>query len=61
MSERIETPWLTAEEVRAYLGGISEATLHRYRRAGLPTHYVANKSPRWHRDEVDAWVRNNNK
>ena len=57
MDEKVETPWMTTEEVRAYLGGISHSTLHRYRRKGLPAHVIGDRSPRYHRDEVDAWIR----
>lgn len=57
--ENVETPWLTADQVRAYLGGVSERTLKRYRDAlGLPVHYITtHKTPRYHRDEVDTWIR----
>jgi len=48
---------MATEEVRAYLGGISHSTLHRYRRKGLPAHVIGDRSPRYHRDEVDAWIR----
>lgn len=57
MTEKIETPWMTPEQVRAYLGNVSESTLHRYRAAGLPVHYVGGTTPRYHRDEVDEWIR----
>lgn len=58
MSE-VDSPWLTASEVIAYLGGIHRATLHRYRKRGLPVHYLGGnkRKPRYHRDEVDAWIR----
>ena len=52
-----ETPWMTPEEVREYLGGISDTTLHRYRRKGLPAHNISERAVRYHRDEVDAWIR----
>ena len=48
---------MTPDEVRQYLGDISERTLKRYRDDGLPVHYVTPKTPRYHRDEVDAWIR----
>lgn len=51
------TPWMTPEEVRAYLGGISERTLTRYRADGLPVHYLTPRTPRYHQTEVDEWVR----
>jgi len=51
------SPWMTPDEVRQYLGDISERTLKRYRDDGLPVHYVTPKTPRYHRDEVDAWIR----
>jgi len=54
---KLETPWMTPEEVRAYLGGISHTTLHRYRRKGLPAHNISERAVRYHRDEVDAWIR----
>ena len=53
----IDTPWMTPDEVRAYLGNISEATLKRYRKAGLPAHSVTKQTVRYHRDEVDEWIR----
>jgi len=54
----IDSPWMTAEEVREYLGGIHKDTLTRYRSKGLPVHYLGDgeRTPRYHREEVDAWV-----
>ena len=57
MPDDANTPWMTQKQVREYLGGISETTLHRYRLKGLPAHFMAGKTPRYHRDEVDAWIR----
>lgn len=52
-----ENPWMTPDEIRRYLGNISERTLARYRQQGLPVHYITPQQPRYHRDEVDAWIR----
>jgi len=54
----VESPWMTAAQVREYLGGVHEATLNRYRYQGLPVHYIGEgkTSPRYHKDEVDAWI-----
>lgn len=54
---RKESPWMTPDEVREYLGNISRATLHRYREKGLVPKYLTTNTPRYHVDEVDAWVR----
>jgi predicted site-specific integrase-resolvase len=56
MSE-IATAWMTPEQAMEYLGGISAATLARYRKNGLPVHYITEKTPRYDRAEVDAWIR----
>lgn len=55
--EKPSSPWMTPDEVKEYLGGVSDSALARYRRNGIPVHYVTEKTPRYHRDEVDAWVR----
>jgi hypothetical protein len=55
--EQTSTNWMTPEEVRAYLGGISVRTLARYRADGLPVHYITKLTPRYDRAEVDAWIR----
>lgn len=54
MDERI---WMSPEQVRAYLGGIGERTLARYRKLGLYPNYVTPNTPRYHKDDVDAWVK----
>ena len=51
------SPWLTPDQVREYLGGISARTLARYRERGLNAIYLSGVSPRYHRDDVDRWVR----
>ena len=53
----IEKFIMTPEEVRQYLGGISNATLIRYRKAGLICNYITPNTPRYFRDDVDRWVR----
>jgi predicted site-specific integrase-resolvase len=52
-----EKPWMTPEETREYLGGISNSTLIRYRRAGLICNYITPNTPRYFRDDVDEWIR----
>jgi DNA-binding transcriptional MerR regulator len=48
--------WMTPDEVREYLGGISERTLARYRKLGLHANYVTPNTPRYFKDEVDEWI-----
>lgn len=48
--------WMTPDQVRQYLGGISLATLHRYRKMGLHPNYITPNTPRYAKDDVDAWV-----
>jgi hypothetical protein len=48
--------WMTPNEVREYLGGISERTLARYRKLGLHANYVTPNMPRYFVEEVDAWI-----
>jgi predicted site-specific integrase-resolvase len=57
MSEATTTkPWMTPDEVRQYLGGISNSTLIRYRKAGLEPTYITPSSPRYHVKDVDEWI-----
>jgi predicted site-specific integrase-resolvase len=49
--------WMTPDECREYLGGISEKTLIRYRKAGLICTYITPNTPRYAKDDVDNWVR----
>jgi predicted site-specific integrase-resolvase len=51
--------WMTPDEVREYLGGISNSTLIRYRKAGLICTYITPNSPRYAKDDVDRWIREN--
>jgi predicted site-specific integrase-resolvase len=53
----MEKFWMTPDECREYLGGISNSTLLRYRQKGLPCTYITGNSPRYAKDDVDAWVR----
>jgi predicted site-specific integrase-resolvase len=52
--------WMTPDEVRQYLGGISDSTLIRYRKAGLTPTYITPGTPRYNVDVVDEWIRNRN-
>jgi hypothetical protein len=52
-----EKPWMTPEECREYLGGISNSTLIRYRRMGLVCNYITPNTPRYFRDDVDRFIR----
>ncbi len=45
------SPWLRQREAAAYLG-ISVATLARVQ----PPRHMIGATPRYHRDELDAWV-----
>jgi hypothetical protein len=49
-------PWMTPDEARNYLGGISNATLTRYRKQGLKCTYITPVSPRYHVDDIDRWI-----
>lgn len=49
--------WMSPERVRAYLGGIGERTLARYRKLGLNPNYVTPNTPLYHKEDVDAWVK----
>jgi predicted DNA-binding transcriptional regulator AlpA len=48
--------WMTPDEVRKYLGGISLSTLYKYRKMGLHPNYITEKTPRYLRSEVDEWI-----
>jgi predicted site-specific integrase-resolvase len=61
MSDVITRPWMTPDEVRQYLGGISNSTLIRYRRQGLVPTYITPGTPRYHVEDVDAWIRSRGK
>jgi hypothetical protein len=47
---------MTPDEARSYLGGISNATLTRYRKQGLKCTYITPVSPRYHVDDIDRWI-----
>jgi predicted site-specific integrase-resolvase len=49
--------WMTPDEAREYLGGISNSTLIRYRKQGLICTYITPNTPRYAKDDVDAWIR----
>jgi predicted site-specific integrase-resolvase len=54
---KTEKFWMTPDECREYLGGISNSTLLRYRKQGLICTYITPNTPRYAKDDVDNWVR----
>lgn len=57
MTRHDESPWMSTPDVAVY-AKVPEKTVRawRYRRTGPPG-YVVGRHVRYHRDEVDAWMR----
>ncbi len=49
--------WLNAEEVAAYTGLALATVRTKTCRGQIPTHKIG-RTPRYHRDEIDSWIRN---
>lgn len=57
LQERIERVWMSQKEAEVYTG-YSQFTLYNARKSGELKATKLNKSIRYHRDNLDTWMRN---
>jgi hypothetical protein len=49
--------WMTAEQAAKYLGCESVKAFEKIAaREGIPRHYLSERSPRYNRAKLDAWL-----
>ena len=51
------SPWLSADQVAAYLSISLRSVREWTRRGQMPCHYLPGRLVRYHRDEVDTWLK----
>jgi len=57
LAEMRSTEWMTAEQAAKYLGCESVKAFEKIAaREGIPRHYLSERTPRYNRAELDAWL-----
>ena len=51
------SPWLSAAQVAAHLCVSLRSVREWTRRGQMPCHYLPGRLVRYHRDEIDAWLK----
>lgn len=60
LQKRVEKVWMSEKEAREYTG-FSQFTLYNARMKGELKASKCNRSVRYHRDDLDAWIRSKQK
>ena len=60
LQKRVEKVWMSEKEAREYTG-FSQFTLYNARMNGELKASKCNRSVRYHRDDLDAWMRSKQK